>query len=82
MATSTKKNIKIRILGLIILESENWTFREFLIIMITSMIFVLLVIVILKLYAIPAWGVSLSIKKSGMILSKLRDSNIFRPRSP
>lgn len=69
-------------MGLIIIENEEGPTRELIMVIVASMIFVLLAILILKIYVLPAWGIGLSVKKLGMILLKLKNSNIFKSRSP
>lgn len=65
-------------MGLIVLEGQNWTARELLFIIGAIMLFVLLAIVLLKVYVIPAYGIGITIKKFGVIFSKIKNANIFK----
>jgi hypothetical protein len=53
MANRTKKPFKMKVLGLFTLEGENWNFRDVALILGMIMVFILLVIILLKVYAFP-----------------------------
>jgi hypothetical protein len=82
MKTSTKKPFKLNVLGLFNLEAEDWTVAELAAILGMIMLFVLLVIILLKIYAIPILGTGSALKKAIVVLSKLKNANIFKSRSP
>lgn len=78
MATSKpKKRFKIIIPGLIKWESEEWTIKEVALIMGMVMIFIIVVIVLLGVYVIPAWGGSVALHQIGIGMTK-----IFKSRAP
>lgn len=76
MATQSKKPFKLNVLGLFSIETEDLSFKQKLIVMIIVMLFMLAVIVLLKVYAIPVLSTSGIIKKTGSII------NFFKSRSP
>ena len=73
----TKKPFKLNVLGLFTLESEDWTFKEVALIMLIVMIFILGIITLLKLYAIPALGTNVVVNKISTGIQK-----IIKSRSP
>lgn len=76
MATQNKNPFKLNVLGLLNLETENLTFNQKLIILIAVMLFMIIIVALLKTYAIPALSMPGIIKKAGSI------KNIFKSRSP
>lgn len=72
-----KKPFKFVIPGLIKWESEEWTVKEVALIMGMIMIFIIVVIVLLKVYVIPAWGGSVALNQIGIGIRK-----IVKSRSP
>lgn len=78
MVTSKpRKPFKFQIPGLIKWESVEWTVKEVALIMGLIMIFIIVVIILLKVYVLPAWGGSVALNQIGIGLTKL-----FKSRSP
>lgn len=78
MATvKTKKPFKLNVLGLFTWESEDWTVKEVALIMVIVMVFILGIITLLKLYAIPTLGAQVLVNKIGTGIQK-----IIKSRSP
>ncbi len=77
MATTPKKPFKLTIPGLFKWESEGWTVQETALILGMVMVFILALIILLKIYVLPAWGGSVAIKQAGLGIAK-----IFKARSP
>lgn len=78
MAVSkTKKSLKLSVPGLFTLESDNWTNKEELPILIIVMVFILGIFFLLKAYAIPALGIPAVINKLGTGIEK-----IIKSRAP
>lgn len=73
----TKKPFKLNVLGLFTWESEHWTVKEVALIMAIVMVFILAIITILKLYAIPTLGTPMLVNKIGTGLQK-----IIKSRAP
>ncbi len=82
MATSPQKSFKINIMGLIILEGQNCTARELLLVISAVMLFVLSVIIVLKVYVLPVYGIGLTIKKAGILFVKLKNAGSLKSGSP
>jgi hypothetical protein len=78
MATlKATKPFKLNVLGLFTWESENWTVKEVALIMAIVMIFILAIIAMLKLYAIPTLGTPVLFKNIGTGIQK-----IIKSRAP
>lgn len=78
MATSkTRKSFKLNVLGLFKLESEEWTVKEVALIMGIVMVFIIAVIILLKIYAIPTLGTPMLMNRIGMGIGK-----IIKSRAP
>lgn len=78
MATAKpKKLFKLSIPGLFKWESEGWTVGEVALIMGMIMIFILAIIILLKMYALPALGGTAVAGQIGIGITK-----IFKSRSP
>ena len=77
MQTSVDKPFKLNIMGLIILEGQNWTAKELLFIIGVIMLFVLLIVVVLNVYAIPVYGIGITIKKIVKRLSPTSSSSPY-----
>jgi len=75
--TKTKKPFKLNVLGLFTWESEDWTVKEVALIMAIVMVFILAIIIILKLYAIPTLGTPMLVNKIGSGIQK-----IIKSRAP
>ena len=73
----TKKPIKLSVMGLFKWESEEWTIQEVALIMGIVMVFILSVIIVLKVYAIPTLGAPMIINKIGTGIGK-----IIKSRAP
>ena len=75
MATlKTKKTLKLNVLGLFKWESEEWTVKEVAVILVLVMAFVIAIIIVLKVYAIPALGTPVLMDKIGTGISKITKS--------
>ena len=77
MQTPVDKPFKLNIMGLIILEGQNWTAKELLFIIGVIMLFVLLIVVVLNVYAIPVYGIGITIKKIVKRLSPTSSSSPY-----
>ena len=77
MQTPVDKPFKLNIMGLIILEGQNWTAKELLFIIGVIMLFVLLIVVVLNVYAIPVYGIGITIKKIVKRLSLTSSSSPY-----
>lgn len=78
MATvKSKKSFKLNVLGLFKWESEEWTVKEVALIMGIVMVFIITVIIVLKIYAIPTLITPILFDKIVMALGK-----IIKPRAP
>lgn len=73
----TKKPFKLYVLGLFTWESEDWTVKEVALIMAIVMVFILMIITILKMYAIPTLGTPMLVNKIGSGIQK-----IIKSRAP
>jgi hypothetical protein len=73
----TKKPFKLNVLGLFTWESENWTVKEVACILAMIMAFILVIIILLKVYAIPTLTAPPLLGKIGLAIRK-----IFHSRSP
>jgi hypothetical protein len=73
----TKKPFKLNVLGLFTWESENWTVKEVACILAMIMAFILLLIILLKVYAIPTLTAPTILGKIGFAIRK-----ILHSRSP
>jgi hypothetical protein len=73
----TKKPFKLNVLGLFKWESENWTVKEVACILAMIMAFILLLIILLKVYAIPTLTGPPLLGKIGFAIRK-----ILHSRSP
>lgn len=71
MANRTKKPFKLNVLGLFKWESENWTVKEVALILAMIMAFILLIIILLKVYAIPTLSAPPILGKIGFAIRKL-----------
>ena len=74
MANRTKKPFKIKVLGLFTWESENWTVKEVALILAMIMAFILVIIILLKVYAIPTLTASPILGKIGFAIRKMLGS--------
>ena len=74
MATKNKKLFKLNVMGLFKWESEAWTVKEIAVILGMVMIFIITIIIVLKIYAIPTFGTPMLINKIGMSLEKILKS--------
>lgn len=63
MTTKIKKTFKLNVLGLFKWESKEWTVKEVAIILFMVMLFILGIIILLKIYAIPTLGGPILINK-------------------
>jgi hypothetical protein len=77
MITSQKKPFKLNVLGLFKWESEEWTVKEVALIMGMIMAFILIIIILLKVYAIPTLGAPVVLNQLGIGLGKM-----LKSRSP
>jgi hypothetical protein len=77
MANKPKKPFKLNVLGLFKWESENWTVKEVALILAMIMGFILLMIIMLKIYAMPALT-------APPLLDKINEAvrKIFNSRGP
>jgi hypothetical protein len=71
MANRTKKPFKINVLGLFTWESENWTVKEVAFILAMIMAFILLLVILLKVYAIPTLTAPPILGKIGFAIRKI-----------
>jgi hypothetical protein len=69
-----KKPFKLNVLGLFKWESEDWTVNEIALILTMVMAFTLLMVIILKLYVIPAIGTPTVINKATTLIQKITKS--------
>lgn len=72
--TKPKKPFKLNVLGLFKWESEEWTVKEVAIILAMVMAFILIMVLLLKLYAVPALGTPMAVSKVGIWLGKITKS--------
>jgi hypothetical protein len=72
MKEEIKKPMKLNVMGLFSLETENHKLWEFLLIMLIVMLFLLAVLFILKIYALPVLGVPGIIKKAGVLFKTIK----------
>ena len=72
MKEEIKKPMKINVMGLFSLETDNHKLWELLLIMLIVMAFVLLVLFILKMYAIPVLDVPGIVKQTGLLIKALK----------
>jgi polyferredoxin len=74
MANRIKKPFKLNVLGLFKWESENWTVKEVALILAMIMAFILILIILLKVYAIPTLTASPILGKIGFAVRKFLGS--------
>jgi hypothetical protein len=72
-----KKIFKLSVLGLFKWESEEYSYKEVAFILGLVMAFIIGIILLLKLYALPTLGTPVLINKAGIVLNK-----IFKSRAP
>ena len=72
MKEEIKKPLKLNVMGLFSLETENHKLWELLLIILIVMAFVLAVLFILKMYAIPVLGVPGIVKQAGVLIKALK----------
>ena len=77
MTNKTKKPFKLNVLGLFKWESENWTVKEVAFILAMIMAFILLLIILLKVYAVPTLTAPPLLDKVNVAVRK-----ILHSRSP
>lgn len=71
MANRTKKPFKMKVFGLFTWESENWTVKEVALILAMIMAFILVIIILLKVYAIPTLTAPPILGKIGFAVRKI-----------
>lgn len=74
MANRTKKPFKLNVLGIFKWESENWTVKEVACILSMIMAFILLLVILLKVYAIPTLTAPPILGKIGFAIRKILSS--------
>jgi hypothetical protein len=72
MKEEIKKPMKLNVMGLFSLETENHKLWEFVLIMLIVMLFLLAVLFILKVYVLPVLGVPGIVKQAGVLIKALK----------
>jgi hypothetical protein len=74
METTPKKPFKLTVPGLFKWETEEWTVKETALILGMVMLFIVVLIILLKIYVIPTWAGSVAIKQVGIGIAKISKS--------